>query len=182
VQTAADIRRWFVKGPEHLENLDRKHCEKYTLSSSEQADDETGGGELEQEWPLKLDPVLFGFKRKYWSINVQHALLRFVFFAFMKFRKAIVFEKGGKWSVHSSNFSKNYRMAWVGTEHKAHPVPAPDGLPPTISGCPGPIQPGLQHLQVWDTHSFSGQPVPEPLHSLSKEFILISNLISPLLV
>uniref|UniRef100_A0A8C9LBX5 Uncharacterized protein n=1 Tax=Pavo cristatus TaxID=9049 RepID=A0A8C9LBX5_PAVCR len=24
----------------------------------------------------------------------------------------------------------------------------------------GPIQPGLEHLQGWGTHSFSGQPVP----------------------
>ena len=29
-------------------------------------------------------------------------------------------------------------------------------LPPTSSGCPGPIQPGLGHLQGWGTHSSLG--------------------------
>ena len=32
----------------------------------------------------------------------------------------------------------------------------------------GPIQPGLEHLQGWSTHSLSGQPVPAPYYSLTK--------------
>ena len=35
----------------------------------------------------------------------------------------------------------------------------------------GPIQPALEHLQGWGIHSLSGQPVPAPHHSCSKEFI-----------
>ena len=33
----------------------------------------------------------------------------------------------------------------------------------------GPIQPGLEHLQGWGIHSLSGQPVPAPHYSHSKE-------------
>jgi len=33
----------------------------------------------------------------------------------------------------------------------------------------GPIQPGLEHLQEWGIQSLSGQPVPAPHHSHSKE-------------
>jgi len=33
----------------------------------------------------------------------------------------------------------------------------------------GPIQPGLEHLQEWGIHTLSGQPVPAPHHSHSKE-------------
>ena len=33
----------------------------------------------------------------------------------------------------------------------------------------GPIQPGLEHLQGWGIHNFSGQPVPALHHSHSKE-------------
>ena len=32
------------------------------------------------------------------------------------------------------------------------------GLQPSRSGCPGSIQPGLEHLQGWGIHTFSGQP------------------------
>ena len=35
----------------------------------------------------------------------------------------------------------------------------------------GPIQPGLEQLQGWGTHSFSGQPVPEIQLPLSKVFL-----------
>ena len=40
----------------------------------------------------------------------------------------------------------------------------------------GPIQPVLEHLQGRGIHSLSGQPVPEPHHSLGKELPLIFNL------
>jgi len=33
----------------------------------------------------------------------------------------------------------------------------------------GPIQPGLEHLQGQSIHSLTGQPVPAPHHSHSKE-------------
>ena len=35
-----------------------------------------------------------------------------------------------------------------------------------------PTQPGLEYLQGWGIHSFSGQPVPGPHCPLSKEFLL----------
>uniref|UniRef100_A0A8C3PLQ6 Uncharacterized protein n=1 Tax=Calidris pygmaea TaxID=425635 RepID=A0A8C3PLQ6_9CHAR len=34
-----------------------------------------------------------------------------------------------------------------------------------------PIQPGLEHLQGWGSHNFSGQPVPVSHHPHSKEFL-----------
>jgi len=46
-------------------------------------------------------------------------------------------------------------MIWAGRHLKVHPVPTPlpwAGVPPTNSGCSGPIQPGLEHLQGWDNH------------------------------
>jgi len=51
--------------------------------------------------------------------------------------------------------------------------PPPQAGPPTSPfntrpGCP--IQPGLEHLQGWGIHHLSGQPVPAPHHSHSKEF------------
>ena len=54
---------------------------------------------------------------------------------------------------------------------RMHPFPPPavGWLPPTRSGCPVPIQPGLESLQRWGIHSLSGQPVPAPHHSHSKE-------------
>lgn len=36
--------------------------------------------------------------------------------------------------------------------------PAVDWLPPASSGYPGSLDPGLEDLLVWGTHSFSGQP------------------------
>ena len=44
-------------------------------------------------------------------------------------------------------------MVWVGGDVKDHwaPTPAMGWLPPTSSVCPGPIQPGLEHLQGWGT-------------------------------
>ena len=42
-------------------------------------------------------------------------------------------------------------------------------LPPPVQAAQGPIQPGLEHLQGQSIHSFSGQPMPVPQCSLSKE-------------
>ena len=70
--------------------------------------------------------------------------------------------------------SQNQRMAQVGRDlkdHQASTLPLQAGLPAstfnTRPGCP--IQPGLEHLQGRGIHSFSGQPVPAPHHSHSKE-------------
>jgi len=57
----------------------------------------------------------------------------------------------------SLNPSSSTRLPWA-------------GCPLTSSGCPGPIQPGLEHLQGWDTHIFSEQSVPGLHHTLGKEF------------
>jgi len=42
-------------------------------------------------------------------------------------------------------------MVWVEGDLKVHPAPTPavGWVPPTRSGCPGPIQPGLEHLQEY---------------------------------
>jgi len=37
------------------------------------------------------------------------------------------------------------------------------GCNPPAEAAQGPIQPGLELLQGWGTHIFSGQPVPGPL-------------------
>jgi len=44
------------------------------------------------------------------------------------------------------------------------------GLPPTRPA-QSPILLGFECLQGWGTHSFAGQPVPVPYHSLSKKFL-----------
>jgi len=57
---------------------------------------------------------------------------------------------------------RDHRVGWVGRGLKDHPVPTSlpwAGLLSTGSGCPGPIQPHLEHLQGWGTQSFPGQPV-----------------------
>jgi len=45
-------------------------------------------------------------------------------------------------------------MAWVGRDLKDHlvPVPAVGSLLPSGQVAQCPIQPGLKHLQGWDTH------------------------------
>jgi len=67
-------------------------------------------------------------------------------------------------------------MAWVGRDLKDHQAPMPrhrqGHQPPHLildQAVQGPIQPGLEHLQGWGIHSLSGQPVPAPHHSHSKE-------------
>jgi len=64
-------------------------------------------------------------------------------------------------------------MAWVGRELKDHPVPTSLqwALPPDPAA-QGPIQPGLECLQRWDIHNFTGQPVPVPHCPLSKKYLL----------
>ena len=68
-------------------------------------------------------------------------------------------------------------MALVGRDLKDHQVPTPHYR---RQGCQsphfildqaaqGPIQPGFEHLQGQSIHSLSGQPVPAPHHSHSKE-------------
>ena len=66
-------------------------------------------------------------------------------------------------------------MALVGRDLTDHLVPFTlpwVQLPPTRSGAAqGPIQPDHEHFQGLGTYSFSEQPVPEPHHRLSKEFL-----------
>jgi len=56
-------------------------------------------------------------------------------------------------------------MAWFGTGLKDHEVPV---LLPQArladQAAQGSIQPGLEHLQRWGIHSFSGKPVPASHH------------------
>jgi len=66
-----------------------------------------------------------------------------------------------------------HRMAYVGGDLKDHLVPNHllwTRLPPTSSAAQGPIKTGLECLQWWGTHSFSGQPLLVPCHPLCKEF------------
>ena len=75
-------------------------------------------------------------------------------------------------------------MARVGRDLKDHeaPITPPHaGLPTsTFNTSPGPIQPGLEHLQGWTGHP---QPlraaVAAPHHSHTKELPLTSNLSLP---
>ena len=57
----------------------------------------------------------------------------------------------------------------------AHPIPTlcqGQGCPPPAQVAQGPIQPGLECLQGWGTHSLSMQSVPAP-HRPVKEKNLI---------
>jgi len=54
-------------------------------------------------------------------------------------------------------------LAWVEKEHSAHPVPTPcyvQGHQPAAQAAQSHIQPGLECLQGWGTHSLLGQPIP----------------------
>ena len=78
--------------------------------------------------------------------------------------------------------SRNYRMPWVGRAIKDHPPPTQmlwAGCHPLDQTLQGPIQPGLEHLQEWGIHIFSGQPVPGPHHLLSENFLIMSTLYLP---
>jgi len=60
-------------------------------------------------------------------------------------------------------------MTWVGRDLKDDPVPNlllwADYHPPA-QAAQDLIQPDLQHLQGWGIHSFSGQSMPVPHHSV----------------
>ena len=84
---------------------------------------------------------------------------------------------------------QNHRMAWIGRDLKYHQVStllSQAGL----QGCQplnqildqiaqGPIQHGLEHLQVWSFHNLSGQPMPAPQHPLSEKPSLTSKVNLP---
>jgi len=67
-------------------------------------------------------------------------------------------------------------MEWLGLEGTLKiiwfqpPCHGQGHLPPD-QVAQSPIQPGLEHCQGGDSHSFSGQPVPVPHHPCSEEFI-----------
>jgi len=68
-------------------------------------------------------------------------------------------------------------MAWVAKEHSAHPVPTPcyvQGRQPAAQAAQSHIQPGLECLQGWGTHSLLGQPVPVQKASLHQFFWILS--------
>jgi len=74
-------------------------------------------------------------------------------------------------------------LACARRDFKDHPVATPlPGHQPPDQVAHSPIQPGLEHLQGWGIHSFSGQPVPVPHHALSEEFPPNIKSNSPLLV
>ena len=63
-------------------------------------------------------------------------------------------------------------MAWVGRDFRDHQAPTPlmhAGPPVSILNtrppCPGPIQPGLEHIQGQGIHNLPGQPLTAPRHS-----------------
>ena len=65
-------------------------------------------------------------------------------------------------------------MVRVGRVLEAHQVPAlscGQAYHPPAQAAQGPIESGLEGLQGWGTHNFSGQPVLEPHHPLSEKFI-----------
>jgi len=58
----------------------------------------------------------------------------------------------------------------AGTANYTQFQPLPQAeLLPLSSASQGPVQPGLEYVQRWGTHSFSGQPVPVPHHPESKK-------------
>ena len=73
--------------------------------------------------------------------------------------------------------SQNHRITeWPGLEGTSRimnlQLPCQEGPPTspfTRPGCPGPLQPGLEHLQGRGIHNLSGQPAPAPHHSPCKE-------------
>jgi len=70
-------------------------------------------------------------------------------------------------------------MVWVEKAHSAHPVPTPcyvQGRQPADQAAQSHIQPGLECLQGWGTHSLLGQPVQCVTTLWGKNFLLISNL------
>jgi len=66
----------------------------------------------------------------------------------------------------------------VGRDHKAHGVPTPccTLVATQQLGLPRPHQPGLECLQGWGIHSFSGQPYQRLISSSVENFLLIHDL------
>lgn len=75
--------------------------------------------------------------------------------------------------IHVGSFEVNHRMASGGRYLKDHLVPTSllwKGLPPTRSGCPCSIQPGLEYLQGWSIYNCFEQSVAVPHRPLSEKF------------
>jgi len=69
---------------------------------------------------------------------------------------------------------ESHRMAWVAKEHSAHPVPTPcyvQGRQPAAQAAQSHIQPGLECLQGWGTHSLLGQPIP-----VASDFLILGDV------
>jgi len=65
-------------------------------------------------------------------------------------------------------------MVWVGRDCKDHLFPNPchrQGHHSLDQVAQSPIQAGFEHFQEEGIHNFSGQLVPVPHHSHSKEFL-----------
>jgi len=78
-------------------------------------------------------------------------------------------------------------IVWLGLEGTSkiilfQPPCLGQGCHPPDQVAQGPFQPGLEHLQGWDTHGHSGQQCQGLMALSVKSFPLTSNLISPLLV
>ena len=87
--------------------------------------------------------------------------------------------------LHRIIESWNHRMAWVEKDHNDHLVPTPcyvQGHQPPDQAAQSHIQPGLECLQGWGIHSLLGQPVQCVTTLWVKNFLLISNLNSPVSV
>jgi len=75
--------------------------------------------------------------------------------------RALLVVRGEAVSQHHSLNQKIIEWLQLGRDLKAHMVPTPccrQGYHPPARAVQGPIQPGLEHLQGWGIHSFSGQP------------------------
>ena len=77
--------------------------------------------------------------------------------------------------IHQAMWLLNPRMLCVGRDLKDHLVSTPyheQRLLSLVKITPSLIQPGLEHFQgSRDSHSFSGQPLPEPSHPHREEFL-----------
>jgi len=72
---------------------------------------------------------------------------------------------------------KDHRTPWVEKEHNAHAVPTPcyvQGHQPADQAAQSHIQPGLECLQGWGTHSLLGQPVQCITTLWGKNFLLLA--------
>jgi len=68
-------------------------------------------------------------------------------------------------------------MAWVEKDHNDHAVPTPcyvQGRQPADQAAQSHIQPGLECLQGWGTHSLLGLPVQCITTLWGKNFLLLA--------